>query len=216
MFTGLIEEIGIVQSILKGRKSATIVIKAQKVLDGVQSGDSIATNGVCLTVTDFTGSAFSVDVMPETIRKTNLKNLVSGSKVNLERALRLGDRLGGHLVSGHVDGIGVIKDFKKEDNAIWVSIATSSDVLKYIIHKGSITIDGISLTVAYVDDAIFKVSIIPHTKDLTTLLSKNIGDEVNLECDMIGKYIERFLSFKEPKATKSNMDMNFLSKHGFI
>ena len=216
MFTGIIEEIGIVESILKGEKSAKLVIKAQKVLEGVKLGDSIATNGVCLTVTSFTNATFSVDVMAETIRDTNLKNLTPGSKVNLERALRLGDRLGGHLVSGHVDGIGIIRDFKREDNAIWVSIAPSSPVLKYIMHKGSIAIDGISLTVAYVDDVLFKVSIIPHTKDLTTLLSTDIGDIVNLECDMIGKYIERFLSFKEPATTKSAIDMNFLSEHGFV
>ncbi|TCO78705.1 riboflavin synthase [Marinisporobacter balticus] len=216
MFTGLIEEIGIVQSILKGSKSAKIVIKAQKVLEDVKLGDSIAANGVCLTVTGFSNSTFSVDVMAETIRDTNLKTLTPGAKVNLERALSLGDRLGGHLVSGHVDGVGIIKDFKREDNAIWVSIAPSSPILKYIMHKGSVAIDGISLTVAYVDDVLFKVSIIPHTKDLTTLLSKEIGNIVNLECDMIGKYIERFLSFKEPTATKTNMDINFLSEHGFI
>lgn len=216
MFTGLVEEIGIIQSVLKGTKSAKIVIKGQKVLDGVKLGDSIATNGVCLTVTTFTNSTFSVDVMAETMRRSNLKNLTPGSKVNLERALKLGDRLGGHIVSGHIDGTGIIKDFKKEDNAIWVSIATSSDILKYIINKGSITIDGISLTVAYVDNTLFKVSIIPHTKDLTTLLNKNIGDVVNLECDMVGKYIEKFLSFKEPEQPKNNINMNFLSEHGFI
>lgn len=216
MFTGIVEEIGVVQSILKGLKSAKIVIKAQKVLEDVQLGDSIATNGVCLTVTNFTSSTFSVDVMAETMRSSNLENLTPGNKVNLERALKLSDRLGGHIVSGHVDGTGIIKNLKKEDNAIWVTIDTSSDVLKYIIHKGSITIDGISLTVAYVDDTVFKVSIIPHTKDSTTLLSKDIDDVVNLECDMVGKYIEKFLSFKEPTETKNNIDMNFLSEHGFV
>ncbi|QEK13305.1 riboflavin synthase [Crassaminicella thermophila] len=216
MFTGLVEEIGVVQSILKGTNSAKIVINAKKVLEGIKLGDSVATNGVCLTVTDFTNNSFSVDVMAETIRRTNLKSLVPSSKVNLERALRLGDRLGGHLVSGHVDGIGIIKNFQKEDNAVWVSISAPSNVLKYIIHKGSIAIDGVSLTVAYVDNQLFKVSIIPHTKDMTTLLQKDVGDEVNLECDMIGKYIERFLSFKEPSKPKSNIDMNFLSEHGFL
>lgn len=216
MFTGLVEEIGVVTSVLKGTKSAKIVIKAQKVLNHVQLGDSIATNGVCLTVTDFTSHSFAVDVMAETMNKTNLKNLVSGSKVNLERALRVGDRLGGHLVSGHIDGLGIIKDFEKEDNAIWVSIGTSPDILKYIIYKGSIAIDGISLTVAYVDEHIFKVSVIPHTKEVTTLLSKAMGDEVNLECDMIGKYIEKFLLWKEPSPPKKSMDMDFLKEHGFV
>ncbi|MCT4607076.1 MAG: riboflavin synthase [Marinisporobacter sp.] len=216
MFTGLVEEIGIIESILKGSKSAKILIKATKVLEKVSLGDSIATNGVCLTVTSFTNDTFSVDVMAETMRKSNLNSLKPGDKVNLERALRLGDRLGGHLVSGHVDGIGTIKAFKKEDNAIWVSIKAPSSILKYIIQKGSIAIDGISLTVAYVDDEIFKVSIIPHTKDATTLLTKNIGTLVNLECDMIGKYVEKLLAFKENTPAQSNIDMNFLSKHGFI
>ncbi|MBS3994202.1 MAG: riboflavin synthase, partial [Alkaliphilus sp.] len=184
MFTGLVEEIGTIQSILKGTKSAKLVIKAHKILDGVQLGDSIAVNGVCLTVTDFTSHSFSLDVMAETIRNTNLKNLVSGSSVNLERALRLDDRLGGHLVSGHIDGIGLIQAFEQEDNAVWVSVAASPEILKYVIAKGSIGIDGISLTVAYVDNRILKVSVIPHTKNVTTLLSKKTGDEVNLECDM--------------------------------
>ena len=216
MFTGLVEEIGTIQSVLKGTKSAKLVIRAHKILEGVQLGDSIAVNGVCLTVTDFTSHSFSLDVMAETIRRSNLKNLVSGSTVNLERALRLGDRLGGHLVSGHIDGIGLIQAFEQEDNAIWVSIGTAPELLKYVIGKGSIAIDGISLTVAYVDPRIFKVSVIPHTKDVTTLLSKNPGDEVNLECDMIGKYIEKFISLKEDKPLKSSLDMEFLSVNGFL
>lgn len=216
MFTGLVEEIGTIQSILKGTKSAKLVIKAHKILDGVQLGDSIAVNGVCLTVTDFTSHSFSLDVMAETIRNTNLKNLVSGSSVNLERALRLGDRLGGHLVSGHIDGIGLIQAFEQEDNAVWVSVAASPEILKYVIAKGSIGIDGISLTVAYVDNRILKVSVIPHTKNVTTLLSKKTGDEVNLECDMIGKYIEKLISFKEDNSLKSSIDMKFLSDNGFI
>lgn len=216
MFTGLVEEIGTIQSILKGTKSAKLVIKAHKILDGVQLGDSIAVNGVCLTVTDFTSHSFSLDVMAETIRNTNLKNLVSGSSVNLERALRLDDRLGGHLVSGHIDGIGLIQAFEQEDNAVWVSVAASPEILKYVIAKGSIGIDGISLTVAYVDNRILKVSVIPHTKNVTTLLSKKTGDEVNLECDMIGKYIEKLISFKEDNSLKSSIDMKFLSDNGFI
>lgn len=216
MFTGLVEEIGTVQSILNGAKSASIIIKAKRILENIKLGDSIATNGVCLTVTAFMASSFQVDVMAETMRKTNLNNLTPGSKVNLERALRLGDRLGGHLVSGHIDGVGIIKDFRREDNAIWVSIAAPSNILKYVIYKGSIAIDGISLTVAYVDNEIFKVSVIPHTKEVTTLLTKSIGEEVNLEGDMIGKYIERFLSFKEEPSSTLGVDMEFLSSHGFL
>ncbi|SHI67349.1 riboflavin synthase alpha chain [Geosporobacter subterraneus DSM 17957] len=216
MFTGLVEEIGTIQSILKGTKSAKIVIQAKKILEKVQLGDSIAVNGVCLTVTDFTSHSFAVDVMAETIGRTNLGDLTAGSKVNLERALRLGDRLGGHLVSGHIDGLGIIRDFKQEDNAVWVSISAPPEILKYIIEKGSIAIDGISLTVAYVDERVFKVSIIPHTKDVTTLLKKSPGDAVNLECDMIGKYIERFLNFKESPTPKTGVDMDFLRENGFL
>ena len=216
MFTGLIEEIGTIQSILKGTKSAKIVIQAKKVLEKVQLGDSIAVNGVCLTVTDFTSHSFAVDVMAETIGRTNLGDLTAGSKVNLERALRLGDRLGGHLVSGHIDGLGIIRDFKQEDNAVWVSISAPPEILKYIIQKGSIAIDGISLTVAYVDERVFKVSIIPHTKNVTTLLKKSPGDAVNLECDMIGKYIEGFLNFKKSPAPNTGVDMDFLRENGFL
>ncbi|SKC83266.1 riboflavin synthase [Maledivibacter halophilus] len=216
MFTGLVEEIGLVQSVLKGVKSARIVIKAHKVLKDVKLGDSICTNGVCLTITDFKSTSFSVDVMAETMRKSNLKNLTPNSKVNLERALRLGDRLGGHLVSGHIDGIGSISDFDTEDNAVWITIKTSSELLKYIIHKGSIAIDGVSLTVAYVDEKVFKVSIIPHTKAVTTLLEKSIGDEVNLECDMIGKYVEKlFDSDTVYDDSKNSIDINFLKQNGF-
>ncbi|SHG91882.1 riboflavin synthase [Tepidibacter thalassicus] len=216
MFTGLVEEIGTVESITKGFKSAKIIIKAKKILYDVKLGDSISTNGVCLTVTEYDNDKFCVDVMAETMRKSNLKNLKRGSKVNLERALRVGDRLGGHIVSGHIDGIGIVTSLEKEENATWISISTSSDILKYIVYKGSITIDGVSLTVSYVDDNIFKVSIIPHTKDETTLLTKNIGDEVNLECDLIGKYIEKFLLLKEDSKVKKDIDVDFLSQHGFI
>jgi len=153
--------------------------------------------------------------MPETIRCSNLKNLKQGNKVNLERALRVGDRFGGHIVSGHIDGMGIIRSFVKEDNATWISIETTEDLMKYIINKGSIAIDGISLTVAAVNDDFFKVSIIPMTKDETTLLSKQIGDEVNLECDIVGKYIEKLMEFKTKDETKSSIDINFLRENGF-
>ncbi|SHH41227.1 riboflavin synthase alpha chain [Caloranaerobacter azorensis DSM 13643] len=216
MFTGLVEEVGIVKSILKGTKSVKIVIKAKKVLEDIKIGDSISTNGVCLTVTDFTDDTFSVDVMPETMKRSNLKNLVPGSKVNLERALRLGDRLGGHLVSGHIDGTGKILSFDKEDNAVWVTIKPPEELLKYIIYKGSIAIDGISLTVAYIDNKVFKVSIIPHTKKVTTLIEKSLGDEVNLECDMIGKYVEKLLIHNKREEDDKDIDIKFLKEHGFI
>lgn len=215
MFTGLIEEIGIVDRIVKGMKSAQITIKAKKVTKEIKLGDSISTNGVCLTVIDFGKSNFTVDVMPETMRRSNLSNLKSGSKVNLERAMKLGDRFGGHIVSGHIDGVGIIKALEEEDNATWISIESSLDIMKYIINKGSIAVDGTSLTVANVNDNIFKVSIIPLTKEETTLLGKEIGDDVNLECDMVGKYIERFMKFENVDETKSSIDLNFLKENGF-
>ncbi|MFT5873601.1 MAG: riboflavin synthase [Clostridium sp.] len=215
MFTGLIEEVGEIKSIQKGGKSARITIKATKILDGTKIGDSISTNGVCLTVTEFNKDSFSVDVMAETMRCSNLGKLKQGSFVNLERALMLSDRLGGHMVSGHIDGMGTIVDLYKEENAVWVSVETTVDTLKYIVHKGSITIDGISLTVAYVDENIFKVSIIPHTKGETTLLTKKIGEEVNLESDMMAKYVEKLLSYGETPKRKKSISMDFLLENGF-
>ena len=163
MFTGIVEEIGQIKHIALGIKSSRLIICADKILDDVKTGDSICTNGVCLTVSRFGADYFEADVMAETMRRTNFRELRPGDKVNLERALRMSDRFGGHIVSGHVDGTGVIVSAKKEDNAVWVTIGTTENILKYIVEKGSITIDGISLTVAYVDDHLFKVSIIPHT-----------------------------------------------------
>lgn len=216
MFTGLVEEIGRIESVASSAKSAKITIKAKTVLEGVKLGDSICTNGVCLTVTEFDSEKFSVDVMAESMRRSNLKNLKKGDEVNLERALKLSDRLGGHIVSGHIDGTGRIESFEKEDNAVWITVSAAPELLRYIIEKGSIAIDGVSLTVAYVDSEVFKVSIIPHTKDVTTLLKKQPGQEVNLECDMIGKYIEKLMSFGTKPAAKSSIDMDFLARNGFL
>lgn len=217
MFTGIIEEIGVLQGIKKGDKSSKLLIKANKVLDKTKLGDSIATNGVCLTVTNTSENTFEVDVMAETLRKSNLGSLSIGSRVNLERALSLETRLGGHIVSGHIDGTGIIISFEREDNAVWITVNASLDILKYVVYKGSITIDGISLTVAYIDDNSFKVSIIPHTADETTLLSKRQGDTVNLECDLIGKYVEKLLEFKCEKKDnkKSSISEEFLKNNGF-
>lgn len=217
MFTGIIEEVGKIQGVIKSTKSAKIIINATKVLEDVNLGDSISTNGVCLTVTEFSANRFTVDVMAETMRKTNLDKLTLGDEVNLERALRVGDRLGGHMVSGHIDGTGTITNYEKEDNAVWVTIKAKPEILRYIVQKGSITIDGISLTVAYIDDKVFKVSIIPHTKDSTTLLKKKVGDIVNLECDMVGKYIEKLLMSKEDRTKEEEkIDLNFLRENGFF
>ena len=185
MFTGIIEEVGIIKEVKRGVKSSKLIIKANKVLEKTRVGDSICTNGVCLTVTNVKGNSFEADVMAETLRRSNLGLLDIGNKVNLERALNLESRLGGHIVSGHIDGIGQIISLEKEDNAIWVTVKAASEILRYVVLKGSITIDGISLTVAYVDEIIFKVSIIPHTAQETTLVNKSIGETVNLECCLL-------------------------------
>lgn len=214
MFTGIVEEVGKIMSISHGRISAKISISASLVLEGLKEGDSVAINGSCLTVTHFTKNDFTVDVMPQTMRLTNLHQLKSGDVVNLERALTLNDRLGGHLVSGHIDGIGTITNLRKEDNAIWVRINTDLETMYYIIDKGSVCIDGISLTVANKKDSDFSVSIIPHTGTITTLLKKKAGDKVNIECDMVGKYIEHFTQNKKP--VKSNIDYKFLQDNGFL
>lgn len=216
MFTGIIEETGTVRSIQWGSKSAVLTILTSKILQDVKIGDSINTNGVCLTVTDFSSNEFSVDVMAETMRSTNFETLKSGSKVNLERALKLSDRLGGHMVSGHIDGTGTISNLLREDNAVWVTIKTKPEITRYILHKGSVALDGISLTVAESDQNSFKVSIIPHTGMETTLLSKKHGDSVNIECDQVGKYIEKFLLNQDSKTQQSSIDMEFLKDNGFL
>jgi len=215
MFTGLIEEKGTIESLTKKGNSAQIKIKADEVLKTAKIGDSISTNGVCLTVTEKTSKTFTVDVMPETMNRSNLRNLKYGSTVNLERALKVGDTLDGHMVSGHVDGVGIVSDYRKDDNAVWMSVKADKNVLKYLVEKGSIAIDGTSLTVAYVDDRSFKVSIIPHTGESTTLLDKKVGDEVNLECDMVGKYIEKLISFKEENKDQG-INTEFLKNNGFM
>lgn len=216
MFTGIIEEVGVVKSIRMGAQSAVITIQAEKVMEDIHVGDSIATNGVCLTVTSFDKNSYSVDVMHETLRRTNLGTLKSGSRVNLERAMAADGRFGGHIVAGHVDDPGTITSMEKDDNAIWITIRTTPAVPKYIVEKGSIAIDGISLTVARVDDKSFAVSVIPHTGANTTLLEKKPGDTVNLETDMVGKYVEKLLRYEESEEKpQSGITMDFLKSHGF-
>ncbi len=192
MFTGIVEEIGTVESFNSGK----ICIKAKKVLEQTKIGDSICVNGVCLTVTKLNQNSFYTDVMNETLNRSNLGLLLPGRKVNLERAMSAQGRFGGHIVSGHIDGTGTISKKINDDNAIWVYISTSKKILKYIIEKGSICIDGISLTVAKVSQNDFAVSVIPHTSEQTTLISKKVGESVNLENDIIGKYVEKLLNFK--------------------
>ena len=218
MFTGIIEEIGSITAVKRGKLGSQLVISADKVLAGTQLGDSICTNGVCLTVTKLDKKQFEVDVMAETLRRSNLGTLTIGSFVNLERALTLESRLGGHLVSGHIDGVGTITNKIREDNAVWITIQAPESIVKYIVDKGFIAIDGISLTVAFVDEKQFKVSIIPHTGEETTLLQKKIGDVVNLECDLIGKYVEKLLGSEPNLQTKkqSQMTKQFLLENGFL
>lgn len=218
MFTGIVEDVGEIRGIKKGEKSSILSIKANKVIEDVKLGHSICTNGVCLTVTNIYGNIFDADVMAETLRRSNLGELKVGSKVNLERALSAKGRFGGHIVSGHIDGVGKIVSLEKEDNAIWVTIGAKENILQYIVEKGSIAIDGISLTVAYVDDKVFKVSIIPHTGKETILLSKTIEDTVNLECDVIGKYVEKLLTFQSGKKVekKDSINEDFLKENGFL
>ena len=196
MFTGIIEECGRVKSLTINGSSGKIIIGAFKVLEETNIGDSIAVNGVCLTVTDIGRNEFTADIMAETARRSSLSKLKPGESVNLERAMSANGRFGGHIVSGHIDGTGTIVSKIEEENAVWVQISTSSAILRLIVEKGSIAIDGISLTVAKVSESDFSVSIIPHTAKETTLLNKKSGDIVNLENDIIGKYVERLINFK--------------------
>lgn len=212
MFTGIIEEVGHVKSLHRGAKSFTLEMEAEKVLEGTLVGDSIATNGVCLTVTSLTGHGFTADVMPETVSRTALGELVSGSPVNLERALSLQTRLGGHIVSGHIDGTGRIADRRQDDTALWLTIECDSKLLRYIIEKGSVTLQGVSLTVARVDARSFAVSLIPHTQAATTLHQAKVGDLVNIENDIIAKYVEKLLG----KAPDNGSDLlDKMAKYGF-
>lgn len=216
MFTGIIEETGTVAGIFSGSRSGEITIKASAVLEGTKIGDSIAVNGVCLTVTKLTDSGFSADVMPETLRRTGLGSLRQGSPVNLERAMPADGRFGGHIVSGHIDGTGTIASMKRDENAVWVTVSAEKSVLRLIVEKGSIAIDGISLTVAGVTDESFSVSVIPHTGAQTTLLSKHPGDVVNLENDIIGKYVQRLMLPKKEEKKPSKITEDFLYEHGFL
>ncbi|MDF2838686.1 MAG: riboflavin synthase [Evtepia sp.] len=212
MFTGIIEEIGSIHAVLRGAHSEVLMIDAKKVLEDVKLGDSIAVNGVCLTVTNFTPSSFTADVMHETMNRSSLGSLRSGSSVNLERAMSAGGRFGGHIVSGHIDGIGTITKIRRDDNAIWYEIRSTKDILRYIIEKGSIAIDGISLTVAKVSDVGFSVSVIPHTAQQTTLSHRRMGDVVNLENDCIGKYVEKLMG---ADAHQNGITKDYLMKFGY-
>lgn len=218
MFTGIIEEIGTVRNIIKGSRSIKLAIMAKKVLENTNLGDSIAVNGVCLTVTALGKDGFTADVMPESMSKTNMGGLKPGDRVNLERALTLASRLGGHIVSGHIDGTGEIIAMEKDDNAVRVTLTSVPKVMKYIVSEGSVALDGVSLTVAHLGENDFTVSLIPHTAQVTTLLDKKVGDRLNIENDVVGKYVERLLSFSDKSTAaenKSAISLSFLRENGF-
>lgn len=210
MFTGIIEEKGKIENIVQGTKSCRITIKADVIFSDLKLGDSVAVNGVCLTACEINQPFFTADVMAETMRRTNLCSLTKGKSVNLERAMLLNGRFGGHIVSGHIDGTGTIISKIREDNAVWVKVSAESNILKYIVEKGSVTLDGISLTVADMGTDNFSVSIIPHTAEETTLLEKTNGDKINIECDIIGKYVEKFTS-----KSSGGLTLDFLEKCGY-
>lgn len=214
MFTGIIEEVGTVRTVQKG-SSSFIKIQASKVLEDVHIGDSIAVNGVCLTVTEFSGNVFRADVMNETLSRSSLGQLKNGSPVNLERAMAANGRFGGHIVSGHIDGTGTISGMENDGIAVWYTISAPPEIMRYIVEKGSIAIDGISLTVAKVTGSSFSVSIIPHTASQTILSTKKTGDIVNLENDIVGKYVEKLITPFNDNKTKSNISREFLAKYGF-
>ena len=229
MFTGLIAELGTVERLAEGSTSCQLTVRAQKILPGVKIGDSIAVNGVCLTVVHLQGNRFTADVMPETVRRTTLRQLQPGDRVNLEKALRPADGLDGHIVQGHVEGVGTIREISPEGNALAYRIETPKELLRYIVEKGSVAIDGISLTVTETDDTGFSVSLIPHTAKMTTLGYKSVGDSVNLETDILARYVEKMLGLQKTadglpdsrrteiagENSEDGLTEAFLRQHGF-
>ena len=217
MFTGIVEEVGTISGIQRGQNWAQLTIAAQKVLQGTQLGDSIAVNGVCLTVTQLLSQGFCAHAMHETLDRSALAELRPGSRVNLERAMRADGRFGGHMVAGHVDGVGRVRSIRRDDTAVWYQVAAGPDLLRYVVEKGSIALDGISLTVARVDDGSFSISAIPHTVAQTTLADRREGDAVNLETDIVGKYVEKLLGLPQPSrgSREEPLTMEFLTQHGF-
>lgn len=215
MFTGLVEEVGTIRAIRRGAHSSVLSIGAETVLSDLKVGDSVAVNGVCLTATSRDSSGFTADVMHETLNRSSLGALTVGSHVNLERAMAADGRFGGHIVSGHIDGTGVIQSLRRDDNAVWYTVGAAPGLLRYIVEKGSITIDGISLTVAAVGETWFSVSIIPHTAAVTILGEKRVGDRVNLETDIIGKYVEKLLRPAKDTPKSGGLTLEFLAQNGF-
>lgn len=216
MFTGIVEEVGTIESIQRGSQSAVLRIRCQDVLKGTKIGDSIAVNGVCLTVTEMYGQGYAADVMAETLERSSLGMLTRGSRVNLERALAADGRFGGHIVAGHIDGTGILRRIWRDETAVWYEIAAEPAVMRYIVEKGSVTVDGISLTVARVSEQDFCVSVIPHTQKNTALVERTSGELVNLETDIIGKYVEKLVLPYQQGKSESKVTMDFLAEHGFV
>ena len=218
MFTGIVEEVGTIARIQRGQRSCVLTVNCSLVLEGTAVGDSIAVNGVCLTVVSLSGQAFSADVMAETMNRSGLGQLAPGSRVNLERAMPADGRFGGHIVSGHIDGTGTIRAVTQDDIAVWYTVEAAPSILRYVVEKGSIAMDGISLTVAGVDADSFRVSVIPHTQAVTALRGKGPGDRLNLECDLIGKYVEKLLQpapAEEKKPAGGRLTEAFLREYGY-
>lgn len=216
MFTGLIEDLGTVRELQRSADSVRLKVATRIPMEEIRMGESIAVNGICLTVVAFGGGIFSADVSPETLDRSSLGRLATGSRVNLERALRLSDRLGGHLVSGHIDGVGEITERSQDGNAVRFGFAVAPSLSRYIVEKGSIAIDGISLTVNAVASEGFSVAVIPHSLAQTTLQERLVGDRVNIETDLIGKYVERLLKGSGDGGSRKPLDLEFLAKHGFL
>ena len=217
MFTGIIEEMGVVKTLTKGGQGCTLTVLAKTVLEDLSAGDSIAVSGVCMTVIGFESGEFRVDVSPETMKLTTLGALQSGEPLNLERSMRLNDRLSGHLVTGHVDGLGAVRERRQEANGLHLFIETPREVLRYCVAKGSVTVDGVSLTINELADEALRVTIIPHTARVTTLGLKRTGDLVNLESDILGKYIDRLLQDRtEIPRPEIKIDRDYLARRGLL
>lgn len=216
MFTGIVEETGTLRSLSRGSKSCVIHVQCSTVLEDTRIGDSIAVNGICLTVTSMESGGFTADVMNETLSRSSLAQTRPGDPVNLERAMAANGRFGGHIVSGHIDGTGIIRKIRDDDNAVWYTVEAPPEILRYVVEKGSIAIDGISLTVARVDDRSFQVSVIPHTRAVTALSSRRVGSPVNLENDIVGKYVEKLMQpAPSESGPASGITMEFLAQHGY-
>lgn len=214
MFTGIIEEIGTVSDIRRSGQGYHLTVHAKTVLDGTHHGDSIAVNGTCLTVTHLSPDTFTVGLSPETRQKTNLMYLQRGHRVHLERALTPSSRLGGHFVQGHVDEVGTITHFRREGDALWVTVRAAPGVMRYIVQKGFIALDGVSLTVTEVSETDFSVSLVAYTQEHITLPRQDVGYSVNIEVDVLSKYVERFIS--QPAEHSNDISLDFLARHGYM